>query len=175
MLESICSCENQERNLEKNLHSKRNTAPILFNLYTEFMMRELDDKATGIIIGGQNYNNIRYADDAVFVCNEEQSLQQVIQKIADICRSYGMEMNVKKTKTLVISKSGNTSCNITVDNTPVEQVAQYKYLGSLITEDGKCDMDIKTRIGMAKDTFLKHKELLKGNISLQTKKLMLNC
>jgi len=93
------------------------------------------------------------------VRDEEQSLQQVIQKIADICRSSGMEMNVKKTKTLVISKSGNTSCNITVDNTPVEQVAQYKYLGSLITEDGKCDTDIKTRIGMAKYTFLKHKEL----------------
>ena len=84
-------------------------------------------------------------------------------------------MNVKKTKTLVISKSGNTSCNITVDNTPVEQVAQYKYLGIWITEDGKCDMDIKTRIGMAKDTLLKHKELLKGNVSLQTKKRMLNC
>ena len=35
-------------------------------------------------------------------------------------------------------------------------------------------MDIKTRIGMAKDAFRKHKELLIGNINLQTKKRMLN-
>jgi len=29
-------------------------SPTLFNLYTEFMMKELDEEATGIITGGQN-------------------------------------------------------------------------------------------------------------------------
>jgi len=86
-----------------------------------------------------------------------------------------MEINVKKTKTMVISKTGNVPCSITINNTALEQVSQYKYLGSFITEDGKCEMDIKTRIGMAKDAFWKHKELLRGNINLQTKKRMLNC
>jgi len=47
--------------------------------------------------------------------------------------------------------------------TILEQVPQYKYLESWITEDGKCDYDIKTRIVFAKDAFRKHKELLKGN------------
>jgi len=59
-------------------------SPILFNLYTEFMMKELDEEDTGIIIGGQNFNNIRYADDAVFMSDEEHSLQEIVQKIADI-------------------------------------------------------------------------------------------
>jgi len=141
----------------------------------EFMMKELDEEATGIIIGGQNFDNIRYADDAVFVSDEEHSLQEIVQKIADICNVYGMEINVKKTKTTAISKTGNVLCSITVNNTALEQVSQYKYLGSWITEDGKCKMDIKTRIGMAKNAFWKHKELLRGNINLQTKKRMLNC
>jgi len=35
-------------------------------------------------------------------------------------------------------------------------------------------MENKTKIGMAKDAFWKHKELLRGNINLQTKKRMLN-
>jgi len=86
-----------------------------------------------------------------------------------------MEINVKKTKTTVISKTGNVPCSITVNNTALEQVSQYKYLGSWTTEDGKCEMDIKTRIGMAKDAFWKHNKLLRGNINLQTKKRMLNC
>jgi len=127
------------------------------------------------IIGGQNFDNIRYADDAVFVSDEEHSLQKIVQKIADICNVYGMEINVKKTKTMVINKTGNVPCSITVNNTALEQASQYKYLGSWITEDGKCEMDIKTRIGMAKDAFWKHTELLRGNINLQTKKRMLNC
>jgi len=47
---------------------------------------------------------------------------------------------------------------------PLLSKYKYRYLGSWITEDGKCEMDIKTRIGMAKDAFWKHKELLRGNI-----------
>ena len=81
-----------------------------------------------------------------------------------------MEINVKKTKTMVISKTGNVPCSIAVNDIALEQVSQYKYLGSWITEDGKCEMDIKTRIGMAKDAFWKHKEQLRGNINLQTTK-----
>ena len=75
---------------------------------------------------------------------------------------------------MIISKTGNVTCSITI-NTALEQVSQYEYLGTWITEDGKCEMDIKTRIGMALDAFWKHKELLRGNINLLTKKRMLNC
>jgi len=85
-----------------------------------------------------------------------------------------MEINVKKQR-LWYSKTGRVPCSITVNNTALEQVSQYKHLGSWMTKDGKCEMDIKTRIGMAKDVFWKHKKLLKGNINLQTKKRMLNC
>jgi len=47
---------------------------------------------------------------------------------------------------------------------PLLSTYKYRYLGSWITEDGKCEMDIKTKISMAKDAFWKHKELLRGNI-----------
>jgi len=80
----------------------------------------------------------------------------VSRKVADICNVYGKEINVKKTKTMVISKTGNVHCSITVNKTALEQVSQYKYLGSWITEDGKCEMDIKIGIAMAKDAFWKH-------------------
>jgi len=39
----------------------------------------------------------------------------------------------------------------------------------------ECDLDVKTRIGMAKDAFWKNKQLLKGNISLNVKKRILQC
>jgi hypothetical protein len=57
----------------------------------------------------------------------------------------------------------------------LDQVSQYKYLGSWVTEDGRCEKEVKTRIAMAKDAFWKHKELLKGDLSLETKKRMLEC
>jgi len=50
--------------------------------------------------------------------------------------------------------------NITVESQSAEQVSKFRYLGSLISEDGSCLDDVKTRLGMAKDTFNKRKDLL---------------
>ena len=150
-------------------------SPILFNLYSEYMMKDFQDDVKGIIIGGKNYTNLRYADDAVFVSDEEEELQTIITRLGETCKEYGMEVNVKKTKTMVFNKSGNIQCSITANGTNLEQVSKYKYLGSWITEDGKCELDIKTRIAMAKDVFWKHKELLRGNVNLQVKKRLLHC
>ena len=36
---------------------------------------------------------------------------------------------------------------------PLEQVTRFKYLGSWITEDGECEVDIRARVGMAKAAF----------------------
>ena len=40
-------------------------SPCLFNLYTEYIMRnaELEEAQAGIKIAGRNINNLRYADD----------------------------------------------------------------------------------------------------------------
>jgi len=45
---------------------------------------------------------------------------------------------------MVISKTKDTQFSIFVEGNRLEQVTQYKYLGSFITEDGRCDLDVKT-------------------------------
>ena len=58
---------------------------------------------------------------------------------------------------MVITKTENVCCKIMVDGTMLKQVSQYKYLGSWITDNGRCELDVKTRIAMAKDAFWKLK------------------
>jgi len=41
-------------------------SPDLFNLYSERALRELEDMP-GMVVGGSNINNIRYADDTVLL------------------------------------------------------------------------------------------------------------
>ena len=55
----------------------------------------------------------------------------------------------------------------------MEQVERFKYLGSVITEDGRCIEDVKQRIGMTKDAFNKRKELLTKSMSKGLKKRMI--
>uniref|UniRef100_H3AQZ4 Reverse transcriptase domain-containing protein n=1 Tax=Latimeria chalumnae TaxID=7897 RepID=H3AQZ4_LATCH len=52
----------------------------------------------------------------------------------------------------------------------METVSHFKYLGSIVREDRKCEQDIKTRLGMARTILGKMKTLWKNrNISTQTK------
>ena len=52
----------------------------------------------------------------------------------------------------------------------MEQVDRFKYLGSTMTADGRCETEIKIRIGMAKDAFSKRKELLTQKMNRNAKK-----
>jgi hypothetical protein len=47
---------------------------------------------------------VRYADDLVLLAKEETMLQSMTDKIIEVGREYGMEINVGKTKTMIISR-----------------------------------------------------------------------
>src|SRR6476661_5463543 len=71
---------------------------------------------------------------------------------------------------MVVSRNRGEKVNITVEGQSVEQVSEFRYLGSFISEDGRCLHDVKTRIGMAKDAFNKRKELLTRSIRVDLRK-----
>lgn len=61
--------------------------------------------------------------------------------------------------------------NISLENKEIIQINYFKYLGSIITDDGKSIKEIKSRIGQAKNTFLKKRKLLTSkNMNIVTKK-----
>ena len=73
-------------------------SPILFNLYSEFMITEALENKNGINFNGNNITNLRYADDAVLVADTKKKLQKMIDKLSETCKVYGMAINVKKPK-----------------------------------------------------------------------------
>ena len=83
-----------------------------------------------------------------------------------------MKINVQKTKTMVVRWDGCGVVNITIDGQRIEQVKSYKYLGSIISEDGRSNTDVKVRIALAKEAFNKRKELLTKELSRKLKKRM---
>ena len=49
-------------------------SPFLFNLYSEFMIREAMEEMEGISFGGVNITDLRYVDDAVLVADKKKKL-----------------------------------------------------------------------------------------------------
>jgi len=48
---------------------------------------------------------------------------------------------------------------IVTDQTQVENVESFKYLGGILTNDGRCMCEVKSRIAMAKSAFNKKRAL----------------
>ena len=125
----------------------------LFNIYTEFIFRESND-LEGICIHGTNVNNLRYADDTALIADNPQHLQKIVDKVKTESSSAGLDMNVKKTKTMVISRHPEEhKLEITVDGVILEMVDIFKYLGTLIKDNGKTNTEIEARTKLAKVQF----------------------
>ena len=82
--------------------------------------------------------------------SSEDGLQRLMNTLNDTANRFNMKINVQKTKTMVVSKDEGQVVNITIDGQRVEQVKNFKYLGSNISEDGYNLVDVKTRIALAK-------------------------
>ena len=61
-----------------------------------------------------------------------------------------MRLNVKKSKLLVAGADPDEVHNIQIDSETVEQVENFKYLGSTKYNNANCSKDIKSRIAIAK-------------------------
>jgi len=79
-------------------------SPILFNLYSDYLTKEALEGLGDFQIGGQIIHTVKYADDLVLLAKEEKVLQDMIDKLIEIERCYGMEINVEKTKVMRISR-----------------------------------------------------------------------
>jgi len=59
---------------------------------------------------------------------------------------------------------------IVIDGHLVEQVSEFRYLSSLISENRYCEKEIHNRIAIGKKIFMDKKRLFTGKLNLELKK-----
>jgi hypothetical protein len=143
-------------------------------LICECLTKEALDGLGDFKIGGKIIQTVKYADDLVLMAKEDTVLQDMIDKVIEIGRCYGMEMNVEKTKVMRISRQPSP-VTIMIDQKQLENVEYFKYLGSMLSNDGRCTCEIKSRIVMAKAAFNKKKTLFTSKLDLNLRKKLVKC
>ena len=150
------------------------SSTIRYNIYAEFMITEaLENNSDGIKIGGELVAAVRYADDQAMMSHTNAGLQRIMDALNDAGTDYGMKINIKKTKLMRISKQPGKVVKLFIDGYQIEQVSSFCYLGSIITEDGRSEKEIKCRIGMAKSKFYDNLKVFTEQLSTTTKKQMI--
>jgi hypothetical protein len=89
--------------------------------------------------------------------------QDMIDKLNETGRCYGIEMNVEKAKVMRISRQ-KLPVIIKIDPKQQANVEFFKYLGSMLTYDGRCTCEIKSRIAMTKAAFNKNRSLFTSSL-----------
>lgn len=143
-------------------------SPVLFNLYSEYIMREarLAETNIGVRVGGLLINNLRYADDTTLLAETNEGIIKLLMTIKNESEKAGLKLNLKKTK---IMGTGQR-LNIQINGEELNMTEKYNYLGALITTDGRIKHEIHRRITLGKAAMLKLKKVMKDTgISKDTK------
>ena len=67
----------------KRIHQGYILLPCLFNLFSEYIMRNagLKEAQAGIKIARRNISNLRYADDTTLMAESEEELKNLLMKV----------------------------------------------------------------------------------------------
>ena len=82
-------------------------SPCIFNLYTEYIMRNagLDDAQVRIKIAKRNINNLRYADDTTLMAESKEELKNLLMKVKEEGEKADLKLNIQKPKIMASSPS----------------------------------------------------------------------
>ena len=150
-------------------------SPYLFNIYAENIMRNFRsdpqrynnendteyDTYDSLNIGGREYPELRYADDTVLLSTTPEGLEKMIRSVKLHSENQNLFLNAKKTKIMRTDKT-SAATHIVIDNDLIEEVLDFDYLGSLITNNGDGMKEIRRRLGMAMKKLKNMKKLWKG-------------
>jgi hypothetical protein len=86
---------------------------------------------------------------------------------------FGLIINEEKTKYLKCSKKETRTDNLNINNRYLEQVKQFKYLGSIINNDNTIEEEVKERIALGNKAYFANQKFLKSKLFIKLSKLKL--
>ena len=123
----------------------------------------LEEAKPGIKIAGRNINNLRYADDTMFMAESKEELKSLLMKVKEESEKVGLKLNIQKTK--IMASGPMTSWQI-----DGKTVTDFIFLGSKITADGDCSHEIKRRLLLGRKAMINLDSIFKSrDITLPTK------
>ena len=102
-------------------------------------------------------NVLAYADDIVLIGNNEIEIRQLFIERENIARKLGLHINHGKTKYMIVewkkSSKQNRKGHLMIKNYTFERAENFKYLGVVLCEENKHQIDLQERIKTANKTY----------------------
>ena len=114
------------------------------------MVREVNAQVLGkrlkLVDGNDNeweVNKLLFADDTVVVADSERKLWQLVTEFGRVCERRKLRVNVGKSKVMRCTRNEyGAKLNVMLNGEALEEVDEFKYLGSVIAANGRVEADV---------------------------------
>ena len=124
-------------------------SPFLFNVYVEELANMLKKSSVGCNINNVWVNHLFYADDAVILAPSPCALQKLIDICVDFASKCELTFNTKKSVCMCVKPKWLSNLVVprfTLGGKELNLVSDHKYLGVIIQDNLKNDLDISDHI-----------------------------
>ena len=151
-------------------------APVLFNLYASLVVERwtariaklggvgvyLRYKHDGKLFRRYTKNakeawltECQFADDAALLATTREGTERAMEEYLRVAEDFGLSVSIPKTKLMVTGRQVTEAdrAPLHVNNTVIESVTEFPYLGSLVASSGRVDTEVEKRIAQASRAF----------------------
>jgi sorting nexin-29 len=117
------------------------------NSALEYAIRNVQETQVRLKMNG-THQLLAYADDVNLLGDNIDTVREYTETLIDDSKVVGLEINVEKTKYMLLSRHQNIDRNrdIKIANRSFENVSQFRYLGTTVTNQNLMEEKIKRRL-----------------------------
>jgi sorting nexin-29 len=122
-------------------------SPLLFNFALEYAIRRVQVNQDGLKLNG-THQLLVYADDVNILGLSALTVKDNAGSLVVATNETGLEVNADKTKHMIMSRDQNAerSYSTKIDNSSIERMDEFKYLGTTLTNKNSIQEEIKSKL-----------------------------
>jgi hypothetical protein len=140
-------------------------SPLLFNFALEYAIKRVQVNQDGLKFNS-THQLLAYADDVNIFGGSVHTVRENAEALVVATKETGLEVNNDKTKYMVMSRDRNAvrGHGVKIDNSSIERVDEFKYLGATLTDQNSIQEELKSRLKLGNACYHSVQSLLSSRL-----------